>query len=76
METNINTNTVVTVATFAISMRAASLIEDLAAAGIKAVMAQPKWINKKLPPPRVEVWVAAKDADAAKVVVEQFKRVG
>jgi len=72
----INTNTAVTVATFATSMRAASLIEDLAAVGIKATSAQPKWTNKKLPPPRVEVRVATADTEAAKVVVEQFKRVG
>ena len=60
-------------ATFATGMRAASLIEDLAKAGIAANAVQPKWTNKKLPPPRVEILVTGTDFAAASSVLEAFK---
>ena len=63
-----------TIATFATGMRAASLIEDLAKAGIEATKFQPKWTNKRLPPPRIEVKVAEADAAAASQVVAEFNR--
>ncbi len=71
-ETLSNNNLTETVATFATGMRAASLREDLAAAGISSIAVQPKWTNKRLPPPRVEVKVAAIDAARAKEVLKAF----
>lgn len=61
-----------TLATFATGMRAASLIEDLGKAGIGATQFQPKWKNKRLPPPRIEVQIAEADAEAAAVVLAAF----
>ncbi len=54
-----------TIKKFATTMRAASLVEDLAEAGIKATYTQPKWTNKRLPPPMAEVQVAEADKQAA-----------
>lgn len=71
-ETLSNNNLTETVATFATGMRAASLREDLTAAGIASIAVQPKWTNKRLPPPRVEVKVAAIDAARAKEVFKAF----
>lgn len=71
-ETLSNNNLTETVATFATGMRAASLREDLAKAGISSIAIQPKWTNKRLPPPRVEVKVAAIDAERAKEVFKTF----
>ena len=60
------------IAKFATSMRAASLAEDLVKAGIKATIAQAKWTNKRLPPPRIEVSVDESDLEAAAVVLREF----
>jgi len=48
-------------ATFRTSMRAASLMEDLAAAGIKTTLEKPKWRIKRLPPPPFEVVISEAD---------------
>jgi hypothetical protein len=72
MSETLTTNLTETVATFATGMRAASLREELAKAGISSIAVQPKWTNKRLPPPRMEVKVAAIDAARAKEVVTQF----
>jgi hypothetical protein len=61
-----------TIAKFATGMRAASLVEDLAKAGIKAEKTQAKWTNKRLPPPRIEVSVEEKDQEAALAVLKTF----
>lgn len=66
----------VTIAKFATGMRAASLVEDLQKAGISATKIQAKWTNKRLPPPRIEVQVAASDVEAAQAVVKQFNGEG
>ena len=60
------------VARFATSLRAASLAEELANAGIPASISQPRWTNKRLPPPKFEVEVAAADADRANAVLADF----
>ena len=38
-------------ARFVTTMRAASLVEDLNGVGVEACTVQPKWTNRKLPPP-------------------------
>ncbi len=58
--------------TFATSMRAASLLDDLTAVKLAASLVQPKWTNKRLPPPKVEVWIKTSDEVAAKVVLDKF----
>jgi len=68
-------NELQTIATFVTGMRAASLIEDLGKAGIIGQTFQPKWTNKRLPPPRIEVKVAESDVEAANVVFAAFKAV-
>lgn len=68
-----NTTLTYTVSTFATGMRAASLIEDLTKAGIKAIAIQPKWTNKRLPPPRIEVKVAESDVPTAAKILAEFK---
>lgn len=62
------------VATFVTGLRAASLVEDLKKAGIAATTVQPKWTNKRLPPPRIAVMVAPADADGAATVLAEFNR--
>jgi len=66
-------NKTYTLAKFATSMRAASLMEDLTAAGIDASLNRPKWTDKKLPPPMVMVMIDVKDLDAARVVYDAFR---
>lgn len=65
-----------TLASFATSMRATSLAEDLNTARIAAEIVKPKWINKRLPPPRVEVRIDEADADRAKPVLAAFNNEG
>lgn len=69
-----NANRTHVIATFATGMRAASLVEHLAGKGIAAHAVHPKWTNKRLPPPRIEVLVAPEDVDAAKAAVIEFNR--
>ena len=61
----------ITVAKFALAMRADSLVEALDAVDIVADSIQPRWTNKRLPPPCVEVRVKASDVAAARVIVER-----
>lgn len=65
----------VKLATFVTGMRASSLVEALAVAGIKASAVQPKWTNKKLPPPKIEVLVQDSDLETAKAVYAGFAGV-
>ncbi len=69
---NNTTNDKQTVAKFATGMRAASLVDALRAAGIVAVATQPKWTNKRFPPPRIAVTVASADFDRAGAVLAEF----
>lgn len=62
----------ITVAKFALAIRAESLVEELDRADIVAESFQPRWTNKRLPPPSVEVRVSTKDRDAALTIVEAF----
>lgn len=59
-------------ATFATVMRAIDLSEDLHEAGILSEVTRPKWKNKRLPPPNVEVTVADADIEAARAVLARF----
>lgn len=52
-------------ARFVTTMRAASLVQDLSGVGVEACTVQPKWTNRTLPPPPVEVMVASADFDKA-----------
>ena len=67
------TQTITTIAKYALSLKAANLIEDLEKAGIGARYIQPKWTNKKLPPPKVEVQVKESDVAAAMIVLKEFE---
>lgn len=62
-------------AKFATTLRADSLLEDLDKAGIGASFLRPRWTEKRLPPPMVEVSVKDDDYDAAKQVLEAFNKV-
>lgn len=61
-------------ASFATRMRAESLFEDLCKAGIQATIVQPKWTNKRLPPPKVEVLVSEADYERALEVYKAFRK--
>ena len=64
-------NNTVILKQFATGLAAASLVSDLAAAGIvKGVTtSQEKWTNKRLPPPKIAVNVLAEDFEAGKAVL-------
>jgi hypothetical protein len=66
--------TPVTIAKFATSLRASSLAEALYAAGIHSQTTTPKWVNKRLPPPKIEVAVDATDLERAKAILVSFSR--
>lgn len=59
-------------ASFATSMRAHSLAEALRAVNIACNVDQPKWTNKRLPPPKVEVHVTEADSAKAQAVLVEF----
>ena len=58
--------------TFATQMRAGSLQDDLQKAGIFSTAERPKHVNKRLPPPNVEVKVKGEDLAGAKEVLKDF----
>ncbi len=62
-----------TLATFATTLRASSLLEDLRKAGISATAERPKWVNKRRPPPNVIVSVEESDFERASEVLKGFK---
>jgi hypothetical protein len=66
--------TMTLIAETATGMRAAGLLDSLIAAGIYSRMEHPKWRDKRLPPPRVQVWVAAEQVVRAKEVLAERER--
>ena len=64
------------IAQFATGLRAASLVEDLATAGITSQTSAPKWTNKKLPPPRIAVTTAPEDAARATELYKEWNTPG
>lgn len=63
-----------TIATFATMLRASSLCDDLMTeCNILAFVERPKWSNKKLPPPNVQVQVNEMDADRATAFYAEWR---
>lgn len=62
------------IAEFATGLRAASFTEALADRLIESSTVQPRWTNKRLPPPRIQVLVAETDVEAAKAVLAAFNK--
>lgn len=59
------------VKSFATRLRAASLAEYLLKNGIPCSVSQAKWTNKRLPPPRVEVFVSDDNLTRALQLAEE-----
>lgn len=53
---------------FALSLRANSLVDHLKANSIESTVTRPKWTNKRLPPPKIEVTVDDEDYPEAKAL--------
>lgn len=64
----------VKLAAFATKIGAIGFVEALQEGGVsESCTIAPKWTNKKLPPPRVEVHVCILDADRAREILIAFK---
>ncbi len=65
-----------TLKSFATGMRAFSLCTDLQDVGISAQIFKPKYVNKRLPPPKVEVQVDEAQWALAIQVLDTFNKIG
>lgn len=64
-----------TIATFATMLRASSLCDDLMTeCNILAWWSSPKWTNKKLPPPNVQVSVNELNAERAAAFYAEWRK--